>query len=290
MGAPLFRRTGRGVVLTDLGERAVVRLRRWLQDTEQLKDDLRTDATRLMGEVRLGIIPSAAHPLITRLFEHLRSDHPGIRLDIAEAQGADLDTMLDSGSVDMAILFRFQRPTGRDERLLCLAHTFLVSAPGDPLTVEPTVKFAKLSGLHLVLPRRPSHWRNALDETARSLGFRLDALAEADSLTVQKELVAKSPGIYSILGPFSIEAELRSGRLQASRLVAPDLVRHVTLAFPRKGKLSPPARRVAELVQELTQAWGGQLTEPAQVEPTVHEPAPSEVGASKGKGTRSKRK
>jgi LysR family transcriptional regulator, nitrogen assimilation regulatory protein len=30
-----------------------------------------------------------------------------------------------------------------------------------------------------VLPRRPSHWRNALDETARSLGFKLEPVAEA---------------------------------------------------------------------------------------------------------------
>lgn len=262
MGAPLFRRTGRGVVLTELGERAALRLRRWLQDTEQLTEDLRVESGRLMGQVRLGIIPSAAHPLMTRLFERLQREHPGIRLDIAEAQGAELDAMLDSGAVDLAVLFRFHRPSGRDERLLCVAHTFLVSAPGDALTQEPTLKFAQLAGLRLVLPRRPSHWRNALDETARSLGFKLDAVAEADSLTVQKELVAANPGLYSVLGPFSVTAELQSGRLQASKLVRPDLVRHVTLALPKQGKLSAAARRVAEMVEALIKEWGQQLVEP----------------------------
>lgn len=37
--------------------------------------------------------------------------------------------------------------------------------------------------------------------------------------TVQKELVAASPGLYTVLRPYSIAAELRDGRLQASRLV-----------------------------------------------------------------------
>jgi LysR family nitrogen assimilation transcriptional regulator len=261
-GGRLFRRTGRGVELTELGTRAGVRLRMWLQATEQLVRDLRSESGQLMGQVRLGIIPSAAHPLVTRLFEHLQAEHPGVHLDVAEAQGAELDAMLDSGAVDLAILFRFHKPSGGEEKLLCVANTYLVSAPGDALTRGPTLNFSRLAGLRLVLPRRPSHWRNALDETARSLGFKLDAVAEADSLTVQKELVAHQPGLYSVLGPYSIAAELREGRLQASKLVRPDLCRHVTLALPKHGKLSPACRVVAQTVEQLVQSWGRQLAEP----------------------------
>jgi DNA-binding transcriptional LysR family regulator len=262
-GGPLFRRTGRGVVLTELGERAALRLRLWLQETDRLAEELREESGRLQGEVRLGIIPSAAHPLMTRLFERLQREHPGIRLNIAEAQGIELNAMLDSGAVDMAIVFRFNRPSGREEKLLSVVHTYLIAAPGDQLTQGPTVHFSRLSGLRLVLPRRPSHWRNALDEAARSLGFTLVPVAEVDSLTMQKELVAHTPGLYSMLGPYSITEELKSGRLQASKLVKPDLFRHVTLAFPKQGKHSPACRMVAEIIQQLVGAWGSQLTEPA---------------------------
>jgi DNA-binding transcriptional LysR family regulator len=261
-GGPLFRRTGRGVAPTELGERAALRLRSWLLETDRLAQELREESGKLLGEVRLGVIPSAAHPLMTRLFERLQVEHPGIRLNIAEAQGTELNTMLDSGAVDMAILFRFNRPSGHEERLLSVAHTYLISAPGDELTKESTVNFSRLSGLRLVLPRRPSHWRNALDEAARSLGFALVPVAEVDSLTMQKELVAHTPGLYSMMGPYSIAEELQRGRLQASKLVKPDLFRHVTLAFPKQGKLSPACRRVAEIIQQLVGAWGSQLTEP----------------------------
>ena len=39
-GGPLFRRTGRGVVLTELGERVAARLGPWLQETEALALEL----------------------------------------------------------------------------------------------------------------------------------------------------------------------------------------------------------------------------------------------------------
>ena len=261
-GGRLFSRTGRGVELTALGIRAASRLRTWLQDTEQIAQELRTESTQLMGTVRVGVIPTAAHPLMTRVFEWLQAEHPFVKLDIAEAQGTELDALLDSGAVDLAILFRFHRPSGSEEKLLCLANTYLVSAPGDTLTREPTLPFARLAGLRLVLPRRPSHWRNALDEAARSLGFGLQPVAEADSLTVQKELVAHSKGLYSVLGPYAVADELRSGRLQATRLIRPELVRHVTLAFRKQGKMLPAVRVVADRIQQLVRSWDDQLTEP----------------------------
>lgn len=105
------------------------------------------------------------------------------------------------------------------------------------VTRDGTVDFARLEGLLLVLPRRPSQWRAVLDETARSKGFALQTEVEADSLRAQKELVAHSPGLYSVLGSFSMAEEMRSGGLQAARIVNPELRRYVTLAcdggFPR---------------------------------------------------------
>lgn len=261
-GGRLFRRTGRGVALTELGARAAHRLRLWLHETEQLMDEMRADAGRLMGEVRLGVLPSAAHPLLTRLFERMQARHPGVRLNVAEAQGAELDAMLEVGAVDMAILFRHQRPHGRDEHLLCTAHTYLVSAPDDPLTQQPALPFARLAGLPLVLPRQPSPWRHALDSAARALGFVLQARAEADSLTLQKALVAHTPGIYAVLGPYACAAEVQRGELRATQLIEPDLRRHIALAFPRHGKLSPAGREVAATIRSLVEAWGHQLFEP----------------------------
>lgn len=260
-GGRLFRRTGRGVVLTELGEHIITRVRSWLADTDQLFREIRSTSSVPMGEVRLGILPSAAHPLLTTLFGRLRARYPLIRLNVREGQGGELDALLDAGLVDMAILFRFHKPASSEERLLATGHTYLVSRPGDPLTQAPTIDFARLQGLPLVLPRRPAHWRSILDETARSKGFALSAAIEADSLTAQKELAA-TQSVYAILGPYSIMHELKQGSLQATRVVNPDLRRYVTLALPKSGMLTPACQAVSAMLQDIVDEWSGDLCPP----------------------------
>ena len=263
-GGRLFRRTGRGVVLTELGEHIIARVRTWLADTDQLFREIRSTSPVPMGEVRLGILPSAAHPLLTTLFGRVREQYPLIRLNVREGQGGELDALLDAGLVDMAILFRFHKPASAEERLLATGHTYLVARPGDALTQAPSVDFARLQDLPLVLPRRPAHWRAILDETARSKGFSLQAVIEADSLTAQKELAA-TQSVYAVLGPYSIMHELRQGSLQATRLVNPDLRRYVTLALPKSGVMTPACRAVSTMLQDIVEQWGGDLSPPKEV-------------------------
>lgn len=261
-GGTLFRRTGRGVALTELGQHVALRARQWVRDTDAFLADVRQTAKMPMGEVRIGILPSAAHPLMTQVFERLHQAYPKITLNIREGQGGELDAMLDAGSVDMAVLFRFDKPSNPDETLLTTASTYLVSRPGLPLTQADTVDFRRLEGLALVLPRRPAHWRSILDETARSKGFHLQAAIEADSLRVQKELIAAHPHLYALLGPFSVDQELREGKLKAAKVTGPDLKRHVTLAHPKQGQLTQASRIVSQLIKETVLTWGGQITQP----------------------------
>lgn len=254
-GGRLFRRTGRGVILTEQGERVIGRVRAWLSDTDALFREIRSTSSVPMGEVRIGLLPSAAQALLSPLYARLQARYPLIRLNVREGQGGELDTLLDSGAVDMAILFRYRRPASNEERLLATADTYLVSKPGDPLTRQPTMDFSKLSGLPLVLPRRPAHWRGILDETARSKGFALHAMVEADSLAAQKDL-AGTQSLYAVLGPYAIINELRAGVLQATRIINPGLKRYVTLALPKQGNSTAACGVVSTLVSDILQGWG----------------------------------
>ena len=78
-GGRLFQRTGRGVVLTELGQRITPNVRAWLASTEQLASDVRSSARTPIGKVRIASMPSAAHPLVNTLYKRLReqiSAHP----------------------------------------------------------------------------------------------------------------------------------------------------------------------------------------------------------------------
>lgn len=261
-GSPLFKRTGRGVTLTEFGQYVAQRVRHWLKESDALFADIRQTSRLPMGEVRLGILPSAAHPLMTRVFARLKAEYPRVTLNIREGQGGELDAMLDAGSVDMAILFRYEKPNTPDETLLATAGTYLVSSPGLPLTQHDTIEFKRLEGLPLVLPRKPAHWRAILDETAKSKGFQFQVAIEADSLTLQKELIIENTQLYSLLGPFSFSNELRSGRLRAAKVISPDLKRYVTLARPRQGQLTQACRIVESLITQTIESWQGQLNAP----------------------------
>ena len=256
-GARLFRRTGRGVVLTDLGERIGPRVRTWLAETDQLVNDIKSSAAVPIGEVRIGILPSAAHPLVTTVYERARERYPRIRLSVREGQGAELDALLDSGAVDLAILFRSGKSARGDEQHLATVDTFLVGAANDEVTRSATIPFSRLDRLPLVLPSRPSPWRHLLDEVSRRKGVSLLVVLEADSVTVQREVAAKG-GAYTILGPYAMMADVRAERLQASRIVNPDLKRFVTLAMPKKGPLTLACKVVAQLIRETARELEGE--------------------------------
>jgi DNA-binding transcriptional LysR family regulator len=248
-GVRLFRRTGRGVVLTELGERIVPRVRTWLAETDQLVNDIKSSAEVPVGEVRIGILPSAAHPLVTTVYERARERYPRIRLSVREGQGAELDALLDSGAVDLAILFRYEKSARGDEQHLATVDTFLVGAANDEITRPGTIDFSRLDRLPLILPSRPSPWRHLLDGVSRRKGISLFVVLEADSVAIQKEVAAKG-GTYTVLGPYAMMEDVRAGRLQASRIVNPDFKRFVTLAMPKKGPLTLACKMVAQLIRE----------------------------------------
>lgn len=252
-GGRLFERTGRGVVLTELGQRITPQIRAWLANTEQLFNDVRTSAGTPIGKVRIGSLPSTTYPLVTTLYKHLKAQYPLIQLAVHEGQGAQLETWLEDGSVDLAILYRTSPSPSNGDIYLIETPTYLVSAAGDRLTARPTVQFSMLHNLPLVLFCRPSSWRNRLEQLANENGISLNIALEADSLRMQTHVVADG-GIYALLGPYAIDAASKNCRLQSSKLVDPVVSRHIALAMSRHGQLTLACRTVMQVMREITKS------------------------------------
>jgi DNA-binding transcriptional LysR family regulator len=255
-GGSLFQRTGRGVVLTELGERVAPKVRLWLANTEQLTYDIQTDAGKPIGTVRIGILPSTAFPLGSNLYHRLRADYPLIHLKVREGQGALLETWLEEGSVDLAILYRHSPMPRSGDVYLVETETYLVGAAGDPLTAKPTVPFSALHRLPLVMFCRPNSWRDQLDRVSIERGVELNVAVEADSLNLQMHIVSKE-GIYAVLGPYASATASRECHLQSARLVDPAIRRNIALAMSPHGELTLACRTVMGLVKELAKSWQG---------------------------------
>jgi LysR family nitrogen assimilation transcriptional regulator len=257
-GGRLFERTGRGVVLTELGQRVVPKVRAWLASTEQLANDVRMSAGTPIGKVRIGSLPSTAHPLVSTLYKRLKERYPLIQLAVREGQGAQLETWLDDGSVDLAILYRTGGSGKNGDADLVATATYLVSAAGDPLTARPTVRFAALHNLPLVLFCRPNTWRNHLDHLSAERKISLNVALEADSLSLQTHLVSEG-GVYALLGPYAIAAASKERRLQSSKLVDPVVTRHIALAMSRHGTLTLACRTVMQVTREIAKTGAAGL-------------------------------
>lgn len=252
-GGRLFQRTGRGVVLTELGERIAPKIRLWLAGTDQLTNDIRETAGTPIGTVRLGILPSTAHPLISQLYFRLRSAFPLIRLVVREGQGAQLETWLENGHLDLAILFR--HGSGTRSRDICLVETetYLVGPAGNAYTRESTVPFSALHQLPLILFCRPNSWRDRLDQLSAQHGISLKVMLEADCLALQAQVVAGGGG-YALLGPYALSAAKKECNLEGARLVEPSVRRQIALSISPHGELTLACRTVMNLIQEIAKA------------------------------------
>lgn len=210
-----------------------------------------------MGEVKLGICSSAAHPLMTRLYPRLQAEFPKIKLNVREGQGPASWTRC---STQAASTWRCCSATRSPPAMTknCSppwAPTWC-RAQGAPVPDQRRDGgLQRLQGLRLVLPRRPAHWRSVLDETARGKGFNLHAEVEADSLRVQKELVTHTAHLYSS-GPACsrLRTNCASGRLQAAASSTPTAA-VMTLSLPKQGQRTPASKIVSRLIKETVEGW-----------------------------------
>ncbi|HVW53871.1 MAG TPA: LysR family transcriptional regulator [Trinickia sp.] len=249
-GERLFRRTGRGVVLTEFGEQMLPRVTRLAAEADALADDIRSARGQPAGEVLLGLLPSAVNHYAGPLFAAVRVQLPAVRLHLTEAASAQLEEHLREGRLDMAVVLKEDEASIGDCHVLARVPLHLVGPRGDAVVANGDVPLAALTGLPLVVPGRPHLLRARLDRLASEHGVALQAAVEVDSVRLQYEVVAAGGGyaIASVL-PGKLDA-----RLASSRIVDPVLERFVVLAESPRRPQTRATRAVRRLVSAVADA------------------------------------
>lgn len=246
-GARLFNRTGRGMSLSEVGQRIAAQVRTLLGDAKLLEAEIRGDAREPTGNVTLGSLPSISHPIVGKLFSQLRAKYPSIHLKVLEGSSGQVEEWLTDGRVDIAILYRYGVNLSPQEQALAVVDSHIIGCKGDKLTCAAEVPFKALNDLPFILPGAPNGLRTALDAVARQEHIRLSPVIEADSLPLMRGLVEKEH-LYTVLPVHAVWQEVQDGRLQAARIVDPPFQRTVAMAFARaKG----PARAVSVVAAEI---------------------------------------
>lgn len=246
-GARLFNRTGRGVELSDVGQRLFPQVKELLARAQALEHDIRADLREPVGTVTIGSLPSIGTILIGRLFAALRAEHPGVNLKVLEGSSGQVEEWLTDARIDIAILYRYGTTLPEHEEALAMVDSYLIGAKGDRLTGGGSVPFASLDGLPFILPGVPNGLRTALDATARQARIALTPVIEADSLPLQKQLTAQE-NLYTVLPLHAVWQEVQEGKVQAARIVDPPFQRTVAMAHAKAKGPSRAVTAVAALV------------------------------------------
>ncbi|RDK02574.1 LysR family transcriptional regulator [Paraburkholderia lacunae] len=246
-GERLFRRTGRGVVLTEFGEYVLPRVSHLAEEADALADDIRSARGQPAGEVLVGLLPSAVDQLAGPLFASVTKELPGVRLHLVEGASAQLEEQLHEGRLDMAVVLREDEASIKDAHVLARIPLNLVGRREETLFGRKDFPLAGLSGIPLVVPGRPHPLRGRLDRLAVEHSLTLQVAVEVDSVRLQYEIVAAGGG-YAIA---SVLPGRLDPRLASSRIVGPMLERFVVLVDTPRRPHTRATRAVRRLIERL---------------------------------------
>ena len=251
-GTRLFVRTGRGVELSDVGQRIFPQVRALLAEAEQLEREIREQARDASGRVTLGTLPSIGHHLVGQLFTAVRARYPGVSLKVLEGSSGQVEEWLADARVDIGILYRYGGSLPEHEQCLATVDSYLIGPVGDRLTAQEEVPFRSLHELPFILPSAPNGLRTALDSMARQERITLAPVIEADSLPLQASLVARE-GLYTVLPLHAVWTEVANGQVQAARIVDPPFQRTVALTFAKNKGPGKAVSAIAALIGEIVE-------------------------------------
>lgn len=250
LGGKLFHRTGRGIVLTELGERLQPSARALIDSSENFLEEARSVRMLPTGTVDIAFVPAVSRLLVSGLCARLRRDYPRLRLRVQEAYSGQVEEWLANGRVEVGLFNRYRKGSVRDAEPLIGAEMLLVGARGHPATKQATIPLRAISGVSLALPARPNSLVTLLTTLAANQSIELDIALESGSATIIVDAV-KHSGLCTVFPRHAATRELDDGTFSASRIVKPSISQVTWLAF---GKQRPPtiaARVVAKTIREL---------------------------------------
>ncbi|WP_037370863.1 LysR family transcriptional regulator [Amycolatopsis orientalis] len=244
-GLHLFERSGRGIEPTEAGRTLAAEAETLFEAfsrVEQVVTELRAGR---VGRLSIGYFGSAGSTWLAPTVAALRTEFPGLRLDL-------MLTEFTPGDPDIDI---FVEETGAEHPGSVVTHR-LAADPyravvrlDDPLAGLPEVPLAALAQRHWVdNDLREGPCRQVLLNACTQAGFSPSFVVETHDYRTAMSFVATGIGLTVV--PELGLGELPDG-LTTVALTAPAPVRHLSLAVKKPIADHPAARRAVELLKDL---------------------------------------
>ena len=255
-GGRIFYRNGRGVVLTELGERIMPLVDTMITAAEEMTHCGAELRNQLAGEVKVSVGPQIAPILSGPLFQKLKEEHPNIRLTVSEAYASTQADLKEARS-DVAVFIHNSYTADENDQIIAEIDNYLVGLPDSPALQEETIRYVDALRAPLLLPSMPNTYRRAMEQVASREGFELNVAAEVNAPGPAVSLVRVGAGqiiLPLITGPAYkhlawIGEEIRAGHLRASRIVGP--ASKSTLYVSRAANSNRCADAVAKIISSI---------------------------------------
>jgi LysR family transcriptional regulator, carnitine catabolism transcriptional activator len=244
LGAELFTRTTRRIVLTRAGETVLRRAHTLLDEHAALRRDLEAKEGDIAGELRVAAMEVFSTELLPWGLSALVEQHPRVRPSCFEMIPEDIERLVSEGRCDVGFTIGGgARSRDVETHVLGRSNGVLVCGRGHPLYRARRVTSARLIEYPFVVPRFLG--REAappLDQfpssVERTIGATIELMQMGIELCVRGRFLAYFPEV-SIRGP------LKDGRLRAVRGIPPGSPFELK-ALTRRGR--QPSRATERLI------------------------------------------
>lgn len=245
LGTALIERGARQIRLTKSGEDIVLRARDILHAVEALENSARAARDRLVGPLRIGIIPTLAPYLLPVMIDKVTALHPELDLHIRETLTANLIQEITDGRLDTAIVALPVSEPSLTEVALFTENFLLVR----PLAAarEPVPSREKLRDMKLLLLEEGHCFRDqALSFCKMPSALPRQAL-DASSLSTLVQMVRAGIGV-TLIPEMAVAVETRSVPVSVVRFKEPQPSRSIGMIWRKTNPLADRLRDLSAVI------------------------------------------
>ena len=247
LGIPLFERGPRQVRLTGFGEEFAERVRAILRSVDELEDLARASRDRLVGRLRLGVIPTIAPYLLPTLIGNLTRMNAGLDIHVRETLTMTLLDELAEGRIDAAIVALPVSEASLTEVALFSENFVLVRPIEDEGKPVPSRKM--LREMKLLLLEEGHCFRDqALSFCDIQSALPREGL-DASSLSTLVQMVGAGIGV-TFIPEMAVAVETRSASVSIARFKNPQPSRTVGMIWRKTSPLTKQLMEISEAVRQ----------------------------------------
>ena len=213
IGAKVFVRAPRHVILTEAGEQLLRRARHILREHDAALDEIAELAGAERGRLRIG---SASAMVLTEqlptILKELRKQHPAADIAVTSGTSEVLVDQILAGEVDIAFVSLPVDVRGIKTERLSEDQLVAIASPRHKLAKQRTISAYTLAGERLILGERGGNTRRLIDQFFAQAGVSLRVAMELSRQQAIKRMVEEDMGV-GIVPLQSVKDEVEKGKL-----------------------------------------------------------------------------